>query len=145
MENPEESNIELLNIDDFENVIQILEKSACLGDLLAAEQLRFHVGVFRDIQIRVKGLSNEDKFKIDPRTGGLELNPIIKQALTLSSEIVKMVADLGLTSMAQAKLIKQGKDAKRAKSIEALKGGTSALPLGQFTGKPLIHTLKKAV
>lgn len=124
--NKEESQI-LLNLDEFESAIANLENSKNLGDLLAAEQLRFHITVFRDIQEKVSKLNKEDKFKIDAKTNGLVLNPLIQQALKLSSEIVDMVDDLGLTSVAQAKLVKQGKDAKRARKIEALKGGTKPL------------------
>jgi hypothetical protein len=138
--NKDESNVLLLNLDEFEVVIKNLERSQSLGDLLAAEQLRFHIGIFRDIQIKIKDLPVDEKFKTDPRTGGIELNPIIKQGLALSSEIVKMVDDLGLTSIAQAKLIKAGKDVKRAKSIENLKGMSVAAP----SLPQKMHVLKKA-
>lgn len=136
----QESNVQVLDLDEFEKVIANLENSKSLGDLLAAEQLRFHIAIFRDVQIKIKNLSKEEQFKIDPRTNGIELNPIIKQALSLSSEIVKMVDDLGLTSIAQAKLIKAGKDLKRAKTIEHLKGTQVTAPVGR---KEPLRMLKK--
>jgi len=115
-----EKSTTIAEIVAIEEQLKNIRDDEKLADSIVYDQLCFNLAIIQKVRLKLEKMKKKDWFI--ETANGVELNPLIIQALRISKQTIDLMNSQGLTTIGRKKLMNDSKSLNKKKVVDMLKG-----------------------